>query len=489
MLRRTLLAASVTVSLGLAAGVAQPAERWDSSWLEAETRQMLDLFWASETEFTITETADGYAIRFPSLTISLPVATIEFSEFVFTLSPEDDDRTAFDIEAVSPTMTISDAGGLTVARGGFTEFSIAGVWSSRFREPLSTIATMDGFTLAMPEERSELSVGTIRIRQEMVQAENGRWDNEEVVEIGDVEVIQFGRREAAIGAVSMREELRGYDVEAMAAFRHRHDTGLIPVPMDPAFFANPDAALPLFVDLLDTTVGIFQDAHVVVTLEDMVGPPGEGDLRRIDNLSLAIGYEDFDSDAGAVSVDLRFGGLTVDDLAEPPPPPLNGYVPSQIRLAVAIEQLPIDSMLRTIVTSLRGAPDPMVGGAVVGPQLVILLLRQDVTVRMRDLTIEAAEGAMRGSAVVQLDPMSALGTTARAEFTVVGLDRLIDLMQRMGAPDQDIAGLSFLQAIGRAGDPDNGRSVLHYTFEQTAAGDIRLNDMDLWPLLAAGGFN
>ena len=486
MLRRRLIVASVATTLGSAGAMAQPVEPWDIAWLEAETRQLLDLFRVSETEFTVSEIGDGYLIQFPSLVVDLADATVAFSAFDFTLSPQGDRRTAFDIEAASPTLTITDAGGRTVARGDFTDFRIGGVWSSRFREPLSTLATLDGFTLTVPDDGTEVSLGGIRIRQDLVQAENGRWDSEEVVDVRDIEVTQFGRRMVTIEAASVREEMRGYDVETMAAFRERYDTGLMPVPMDPAFYTGHRSVMPFFTDLIDAAVGVFEDASVVVTMDNIAGPARGTGIRRIDNMTFAVGYEDFNSDAAAVSVDLRFAGVVVEDPSAPPH--LQGYVPDEIRIAVAVEQLPVDSMLRTVVTSLRGVPDPVVAGTAVGPQLILLLLRQDITLRLRDHTIEAPDGAARANAVVQLDPMSALGTTAHADFTLVGLDQLIDRLRRMGVPEQDVAALTILQAMGRPGAPEDGGSVRRYIFEQTAAGDLRLNGVDLWPLLTAGGF-
>ena len=486
MLRRKLIAGSAALTLWPAIAVAQPTEPWDTGWLDAEIRQILDVFRASETAFTVSETDNGYVVSFPSLILGLPDSTVAFSAFDVTLSPQDDDRTAFDIAAPSPTLTISDAGGQTVFQQHFGDVSIAGVWSSRFREPLSAVATLDWFTLPVADDGTWLNFEAVRLRHDLLPAENGRWNIEQEVEFGPLEVRRFDRLLALIGAVYIRQEALGYDVEAMAAFRQRHDIGLIPIPTDPSFYADPSTDLArFFADLLDASVGGVEDVSYEVELEYVSTSIGGGGRRLIHSAELAIGYEDIDSDAATVSVDLRLGGLYAGEFWRPSPAVrgLEGYLPDEIRLAVAVEQLPFDSMLRTVATSLRGVPDPIAAGPVIGMQFLALLLRQDIALRVRSFAIEAADGEVRGEAVMQLDPMSALGTTARADITLVGLDGLIDGMQRLGMPDQDIAGLTFLQVVGRPGEPEDGRTVLHYTFEQTAEGELLFNNVDLWPLM------
>ena len=489
MLRRKLIAGSAALTLWPAIAVAQPTEPWNTGWLEAEVRQIVDLFRASETAFTVGETEDGYVIRFPPLVFDLPGSTIAVSAFDVTLAPQDDDRTAFDVAAPSPTLTISDAGGQAVASVSFGDVSIAGVWSSRFREPLSAVATLDGFVLAVPDDGTEVSFGAVRLRHDLSPAENGRWDVEQVVDVGEVEVRRFERLLATIEAASFRQEGLGYHVESIAAFRQRYDIGLIPIPTDPSSYADPRAALSFFTDLLDASAGSVEDVRYAATLQNIVVSAERGAAQRIDSAELSVGYEDVDSDAAAVSVDLRLGGMSAESFWQPSavPPALEGYLPNEIRLAVAVEQLPVDSLLRTVVTSLRGAPDPVVAGPVIGMQFLVLLLRQDVALRVRSFAIEAAVGAVRGEAIMRFDPMSALGTTARADITLVGLDGLIDGIRRLGMPDQEVAGLTFLQVMGRPGEAENGSTVLHYTFEQTAEGELMLNNVDLWPLIPTVG--
>ena len=212
MLRRKLIAGSAALALWPADAVAQPAEPWDTGWLEAETRQILDVFRASETAFTVSETDNGYVVSFPSLILGLPDSTVAFSAFDVTLSPQDDDRTAFDIAAPSPTLTISDAGGQTVFQNHFGDVSIAGVWSSRFREPLSAVATLDWFTLPVADDGTWLNFEAVRLRHDLLPAENGRWNIEQEVEFGPLEVRRFDRLLALIGAVYIRQEALGYDV-------------------------------------------------------------------------------------------------------------------------------------------------------------------------------------------------------------------------------------------------------------------------------------
>ena len=486
---RNRMAAVATLAFMPAVAMAQPAEPWDVSRLEAEIRQTLDQLWASETTFTVTETEGGYAVRFPSLVMIGPEVTAEFGEIILTLSPEDDDRVAFDVSAPSPTMAITEANGRAVVTGEFAELSVSGVWSTRFGELLSAAITADGLALSAPDDGTEMRIGTIRYRHDLFQPDGDRWDSEQVMEIGAIDVTNWGQHAVTIDGLSLRQWVRDYNVEAMAAFRERYGIGLAPFPMDPGLVADEAAIQRFLADGVAAATGVFEDAHLAVTLENLTGPPGDGDLRRIANLVVALGLDDFNSDSAAVSVDLRFSGLTVDDLPEPPPPPLEGYVPGEVRLAVAVEDLPVDSMLRTLESTLRGGPgDPWATGVVIGPQLIALLARQDVTLRLRDLTVEAAEGAIRGDAVTRFDPLSALGTTARAEFTLVGFDELVDRLEVMGAPREDIGALAILRTAGREGELENGRSVLYYTFEQTAAGDVRLNDMDLRPFLDFGAF-
>ena len=490
MLRRKLIAGSAALALWPADAVAQPAGSWGTGWLEAETRQLLDLFGASRAEFTVRETEGGYVIRFPVLTLDPPGVAFELSEFTITLLPQGDDRIAFEVAASAPSLTIFDDGGRSAVRSGFAGLDMTGVWSARFREPLSVDATLDGFDLAVPEDGLDVSLETVRMRQHMVQSGGGRWTAEQVLEIGNIDVWHRGRREVSIEAASVLIEMTDYDVEAVAAFRERYDIGLVPFPTDRDFYADPSTAVAFLTDLIEASVGVVEDVRYTVALRNMVTSTATGEVPVFGSAELAIGYEDINSDAAAVSVELQLDRLPAAELWQAPPVPraLEGYVPNEIRLAVAIEQLPVDSMLRTVVTSLRGVPDPLVAGTIVGPQLVLLLLRQDITFRLRDLTIEAPDGAARGTAVVQLDPLSALGTTARADFTLVGLDQLIDGLGRMGLENGGIAALTLLQAMGRSGVAEDGRSVRHYTFEQTAAGDIRLNGVDLWPLLPAGNF-
>ena len=486
---RTHMAAVAALAFVPAVAMAQPTEPWDTAQLETEIRQTLDQLWASETTFTVTETEDGFAVRFPSIIVSGPEVTAEFGEVVLTLTPEDDDRVAFDIRSPSPTLSIAEAGGRTALAGEAAEFVVTGVWSTRFQEPLSVAVTMGGWTLSAPDDGTEVRIGSVRYRQDLFQPDGTRWDSEQVVEIGAIEATQWGERTLTINGVSLQQQVRDYNVEAIAAFRERYGLGFVLMPDDPRLGASPAAIQRFLADGVAAATGVFEDADLALTLDTLVVPSGDGAIRRIPNLVVALGFEDFNTDSAAVSVDVRLSGLTVDDLLQPPPPPLQGYVPGEVRLGVAVEDLPVDSLLRTLDSTLRGGPsDPWSSGMVVAPQLIALLARQDITFRLRDFTVEAAEGAIRGDAVTRFDPLSALGTTARAEFTLVGFDELVDRLEVVGVPREDISTLGMLRTAGREGEFENGRSVLYYTFEQTAAGDVRLNDMDLRPFLDFGVF-
>ena len=115
----------------------------------------------------------------------------------------------------------------------------------------------------------------------------------------------------------------------------------------------------------------------------------------------------------------------------------------------------------------------------IGLRVLGAVLRSDLRFRLSELFVDAPSVGVRGDGALALDFVAAYGVQGGFEFTVLGIDRVLEIARNTGAPERELAEMEQVRALGREGEPQNGRSVHHYEVRLGADGELRLNDQDL----------
>lgn len=478
------LALAGGLGLATASGPAAAQPVLEPAEARTQAAAILDHLGVAWAELEVVETERGTTVRVldPSFTFGEPPLRVELADIAVEMTALEDNTVRFKVTTGTPLAETFTADGRRDTSLTTGRMQVQGLWALQARRIFELHAELAHLELASNDGLAHFAVDRVALDLETPVTAPGRlWA---ALEIGPMEFQMAGTVLFATEALDLHMEAEGYDPSIDINFRRDYGTSPLGLPAGPL---ETDAAIRALMGRICADLAHIADSVAFGFSIDGVsgGDLGPVPAGSVNGTLTMEGLRD-----AATEIRVTFEGHDMDfaALADPPPPDALPFIARDASFSAAWTDAPVAAILTSAASTLANGPQEMdAAGGVMAMQVLWLLARSDLHVVLDDLTYVADGFRAAASGEGRIDPLSAFGSVWSAELELAGLDGLIAVAARSGAPAEVQAMLRVLAEVGQPAEPGpDGLPVLDYALYGDADGSMGINGNDLRPLLGLG---
>lgn len=376
----------------------------------------------------------------------------------------------------------SRAGLLTYRLGRFE-----GLWASAIASFLDMDLLTTDIRFAMADGSFLLSIEQVGAVSRGQQGEDGRYSQEADARATGVHSEVPGQGAFDVREITAESMVTGFDLDAYAALaRELEVLGARegdPSEADIAALFNRMSALDLFPRALAQRIRVSD-----LTAVD----PGGQELFRLESFEWDAGAEGMDEPLAGARLGAELRKLGLGPAAGAQRGLWQELVPQDAGFVLVIERLPAQrlwqALLRTMALTAGQAGQQQANPEAMVDMVAMMLLAEAIpalaeagsSLRLPHFQIQSAAASLSAEGRFDVDPAAAQGFSGWMNFALLGLDRIVELIQQEAAAGNPNAqsALVFafmLKGLARREIDDQGRAVDRYDVVFTAEGQVLVN--------------
>ncbi|NBD96462.1 MAG: hypothetical protein GVY11_08315 [Gammaproteobacteria bacterium] len=325
------------------------------------------------------------------------------------------------------------------------------------------------------EDEGELTIATVAMTMDSQEQEDGVFDSEFEMSIGDVAFSDARESNFDMGLIALEGSITALDMPAYTAFTREFNTLVDETDSgdgEATFFTG-------LADLVERTPKLFDSMELEYSLRDL-NVVDRSDVVTIGEAGYGMAIEGLRGDASDFDISVSAAEISVE-----PAPPEFAYVPQDTVVRLGLEDLPNDQLLVILLDFLRASaqtnPDNAMMMAAGMLQQAVMEGGSTLQIREVHAIADMYRLMMQGEVIPQGD--AAFGAVANAFMEIGGMPDLISMLQNEPYGQEAVQGLTVLQGLGQQGTDDEGREVRVYELELQADGKVLLNGTDMGPIV------
>lgn len=423
---------------------------------------------------TVTANGDVYDVTIPNIrTAPDPSGTFEVGTIGLRIRPEGDDLyhlsdLTLPAEMVHKTADGGSDGNITVAGQRFT-----GTWSRSLQNLLAVDAAINGVKLISTTDNIAFGIGEIAAKADSVD-KGGRWDQDATFRIADISFTSLDGV-FALALIDGVGNARNYNLAAMAEFQNQLESWT--AKADPAAVAPPPVP-PELIAAARNLAGLFSSWMMNLRISGINFRDAAGmEMFNFTEGTFNLGLDSFDQPLARIALSYGHSGLLVGDL----PPEVKEMVPGDLAINVSLENLPAQELWSGMVDIFSTADMSSDEGLSMANMMAMGLAQQALVngktkLNLTDWRIVAAAFGAQLSGLIETSAESMLGAVGQVKLDLTGLDRVIEIVKTMSAPDSsDAAMFEMLRGFSNRETAADGAVIDHYDVAFTPQGLILIN--------------
>jgi hypothetical protein len=362
-----------------------------------------------------------------------------------------------------------------------------GLWASAIANFLDMDLLTTDVRFAATDGSFLLSLEQVGAVSRSQQGEDGRYSQAADARATGIHSEVPGQGVFDVREITATSTITGFDLDAYADLARelevlgaREDE---PSEADIAALFNRMSALDIFPRALAQRI----------RLSDLAAVDSEGqDLFRLESFEWDAGAEGMDEPLADARLGAQHRNLALGPAAGAQLGLWQELVPHEAGFVLAIERLPAQrlwqALLRTMALTAGQAGQQQANPEAMGDMAAMMLLAEAVpalseagsTLRLPHFQIHSAAASLSAEGQFDVDPAAAQGFSGWMNFALLGLDRVVELIQQEAAAGNPNApsALAFafmLKGLARRETDEQGRAVDFYDVLFTAEGQVLVN--------------
>lgn len=474
-------------------------------WFPAATEDSEGLGFEWEGETTVKPAGDHYDVALPRLSAEDSGGTrIEVGTILLTVTPQD--AGLFGISVTLPgkiaiqTLDEEEEDYVPAANVALGRQSFTGTWSAALETLLTVNAAYNDVTIASPDGKGKVSVGSLTMAQELKPDGATTWSGPAAIAIANISALDETKREAfKLGGLAVENTYIRADLAKISALQK--------LSQQIAASGKPPTTTQVL-PMLHGLIGGFTSKLRMTGLS--ATDSSDGSTFSLGQMSFRGGVEDLDQAFATASF-----GLEAREFGMTPSPAPTAFTPKAVEFQLSLAKLPNAALWKSFSDLIVAAeaeekakaqppakgtkgkpPAPPAGPAAADLAMqsaMAALIEAGSELRLDTLSVDTPATAGSASGALRVAAQSPFGVTGTTTILLKGLDAAVKAMQPApGAkPDketQDALGMiGMLQAMGQVSQDPSGAEVRSYKIDVTETGQLLLNGADMAPLLSGGG--
>jgi hypothetical protein len=362
-----------------------------------------------------------------------------------------------------------------------------GLWSSAIGNFLDMDLLTTGVRFAAADGSLLLSLDQLGAVSRSLQGENGLYNQEANARATAVHSEISGQGAFDVREITAESTVTGFDLDAYAALARELEALAAregePSEADIAALFSRMSALNLFPHELAQRI----------RLSDLAAVDSGGQaLFHLDTFEWDVGADRMDEPLAGARLGAQLRKLGLGPAAGAHLGLWRELVPHDAEFVLAIERLPAQrlwqALLRTMALTAGQSGQQQGNPEAMGDMAAMMLLAEAVpalteagsSLRLPHFQIQSAAASLSAEGQFKVDPAAAQGMSGWINFALLGLDRIVELIQQeavAGNPNAQSA-LAFaymLKGLARRETDEQGRAVDRYDVVFTAEGQVLVN--------------
>lgn len=327
---------------------------------------------------------------------------------------------------------------------------------------------------AVPDGQ-RVTIAGIQGKSSLADDGNGRWSSPVSMTLSELRLLNAkGQTLGQIGSIDATMKSDGVALDRARALQARI-SGLAGGKSPP-----DQATIEAMIDLVTKPSFIMRGIGYDLSLKGLVvSEDGGQPLGQLGELRFGFGITGLDTNAAAISWNLRHAGLEAAGAM-----PFDGsLLPKTGEIAFALRGIPVAEAIEAARAAFAGNPPP---GAMDDPQQFVigLLAKAGTLIEISKLEVEADKAGIGVKAEARADASSPFSAVGRAELSLRGLEAVVEAIDQLGLGPVDPAGVAVVAALGQQEKRPDGSVVRRYRFELKPDASLHLNDNDVTALIS-----